>query len=160
MKPKKKCSLAVNKSYYPWIPGTWQQGNWLIGSTSDHHLGKYALLGDDIIIEDPRVADVCQSVINALGVTISLPKSLILDIAGREFAKRFRICYGDWICRPLKYVWALPTLATHLVYPGQLHICHYLDSKRVASTVPMSEDLIAQVPVSEPSEPDVLETDD
>lgn len=26
----------------------------------------------------------------------------------------------------LKYVWALPTLATHLVYPGQLHICHYL----------------------------------
>lgn len=34
------------------------------------------------------------------------------------------------------------------------------DSKRVASTVPTSEDLIVQVPVSEPSEADVLETDD
>lgn len=24
---------------HPWIPGTWQQGKRLIGSTSDHHLG-------------------------------------------------------------------------------------------------------------------------
>lgn len=56
---------------------------------------KYALLGDDIVIADPRVADVYQSVINALGVKISLPKSLISDIGGCEFAKRFRICDRD-----------------------------------------------------------------
>ncbi|KAF3431085.1 hypothetical protein FNV43_RR25815 [Rhamnella rubrinervis] len=36
-----------------------------------------------------------QSVINALGVKISLPKSLISDIGGCEFAKRFRICDRD-----------------------------------------------------------------
>ncbi|KAI5650256.1 hypothetical protein M9H77_36261 [Catharanthus roseus] len=63
--------------------------------------GKYALLGDDIIIADPRVANAYQSVINALGVTISLPKSLISDIGGSEFAKFFRICYYVWIFRPL-----------------------------------------------------------
>ena len=62
---------------------------------------KYALLGDDIVIADPRVADVYQSVINALGVKISLPKSLISDIGGCEFAKCFRICDRDLICRPL-----------------------------------------------------------
>jgi hypothetical protein len=73
-------------------------------------------------------------------------------------------------------------LATHLVYPASWPASHMSlpgsefsahserrneraapvasDSKRVASTVPTSEDLIAQVPVSEPSEADVLETDD
>lgn len=56
---------------------------------------KYALLGDDIVIADPRVADVYQSVINALGVNLSLPQSLISDIGGCEFAKRFRICDRD-----------------------------------------------------------------
>ncbi|KAI5664323.1 hypothetical protein M9H77_23646 [Catharanthus roseus] len=59
----------------------------------------YALLSDDIVIADSCVADIYQSVINTLSVTISLLKSLISDIGGSEFSKRFRICYRDWICR-------------------------------------------------------------
>lgn len=62
---------------------------------------KYALLGDDIVIADPRVADVYQSVINALGFNLSLPKSLISGIGDCEFAKRFRICDRYFLCRPL-----------------------------------------------------------
>ncbi|KAI5638313.1 hypothetical protein M9H77_00012 [Catharanthus roseus] len=122
--------------------------------------GKYALLGDDIVIADPRVADVYQSVINALGVTISLPKSLISDIGGSEFAKRFRICYRDWICRPLTKLnegWvAVPPFPKQCLKQnisiGRAHSERRneraapvaSDSKRVASTVPTSEDLIAQ----------------
>lgn len=40
---------------------------------------RYALLGDDIVIGDPSVAEVYRSVIDQLGVKISLPKSLISD---------------------------------------------------------------------------------
>ena len=65
---------------------------------------KYTLIGysvsmlSSVTISSLRVADVYQSVINALGVKISLPKSLI---SGCEFAKRIRICDRDLICRPL-----------------------------------------------------------
>lgn len=38
---------------------------------------RYALLGDDLVIGDPSVAEVYRSVI--VGVKISLPKSLISD---------------------------------------------------------------------------------
>lgn len=55
----------------------------------------YALLGDDIVIGDARVADVYKDVIQRLGVKISLPKSLVSDIGGLEFAKKFRILDRD-----------------------------------------------------------------
>lgn len=49
----------------------------------------YALLGDDIVMGDARVADVYKDVIQRLGVNLSLPKSLVSDIGGLEFAKKF-----------------------------------------------------------------------
>uniref|UniRef100_A0A5C7GQ78 RNA-dependent RNA polymerase n=1 Tax=Acer yangbiense TaxID=1000413 RepID=A0A5C7GQ78_9ROSI len=55
----------------------------------------YALLGDDIVIGDARVADVYKDVIQRLGVKISLPKYLVSDIGGLEFAKKFRILDRD-----------------------------------------------------------------
>lgn len=51
---------------------------------------KYALLGDDIVIGDKRVADAYFQLITMFGVSISLPKSLVSDSAFFEFAKRFR----------------------------------------------------------------------
>ena len=51
---------------------------------------KYAILGDDICIADSKVAEVYLSTLKDLGVTISLPKSLVSDVGGAEFAKKFR----------------------------------------------------------------------
>jgi len=51
---------------------------------------KYAILGDDICIADSKVAEVYLSTPKDLGVTISLPKSLVSDVGGAEFAKKFR----------------------------------------------------------------------
>nr|XP_012575409.1 uncharacterized protein LOC105852994 [Cicer arietinum] len=53
-------------------------------------LDKYAILGDDICIADSKVAEVYLSTLKDLGVTISLPKSLVSDVGGAEFAKKFR----------------------------------------------------------------------
>ncbi|KAK2375156.1 putative mitochondrial protein [Trifolium repens] len=52
---------------------------------------KYAILGDDICIADSKVAEVYLSTLKDLGVTISLPKSLVSDVGGAEFAKKFRL---------------------------------------------------------------------
>lgn len=49
----------------------------------------YALLGDDIVMGDARVTDVYKDVIQRLDVNLSLPKSLVSDIGGLEFAKKF-----------------------------------------------------------------------
>jgi hypothetical protein len=50
----------------------------------------YALLGDDIIIADKKVADVYHEVVTkGLGVAISPQKSLVSDTGCAEFAKRF-----------------------------------------------------------------------
>jgi len=51
---------------------------------------KYAILGDDICITDSKVAEVYLSTLKDLGVTISLPKSLVSGVGGAEFAKKFR----------------------------------------------------------------------
>ncbi|WJX83151.1 hypothetical protein P8452_65829 [Trifolium repens] len=52
---------------------------------------KYAILGDDICIADSKVAEVYLSTLKDLGVTISLPKSLVSDVGGAKFAKKFRL---------------------------------------------------------------------
>lgn len=49
----------------------------------------YALLGDDIVIADERVANEYQSLMDRLGVAISKPKSLVSDCGCFEFAKQF-----------------------------------------------------------------------
>ncbi|CAA0808072.1 Mitovirus RNA-dependent RNA polymerase, partial [Striga hermonthica] len=50
---------------------------------------KYALLGDDIVIGDPKVASVYRKMMVELGVKISLLKSLVSSRGSMEFAKRF-----------------------------------------------------------------------
>lgn len=54
------------------------------------------LLGDDIVIGDPKVANATKEVIAELGVDISLPKSLTSNSLGLEFAKKFRIHDRDF----------------------------------------------------------------
>lgn len=55
----------------------------------------YALLGDDIVIGDPSVAEVYKRLINELGVQISPVKSLSSDTGCFEFAKKFVTPEGD-----------------------------------------------------------------
>lgn len=52
---------------------------------------QYAVLGDDVVIADEKVAKVYESVLDRLGVTISYQKSLISHTGSAEFAKRFRV---------------------------------------------------------------------
>jgi hypothetical protein len=49
----------------------------------------YALLGDDIVIADEKVAKEYMKVMDALGVKIGLAKSLVGQDLSMEFAKRF-----------------------------------------------------------------------
>lgn len=49
----------------------------------------YAVLGDDVVISDSKVASEYYNLLNRLGVSISRGKSLISSNGSFEFAKRF-----------------------------------------------------------------------
>jgi len=56
----------------------------------------YELLGDDIVLFHPRVADLYKRVMNQLGVEINASKSVISpNLPVLEFAKRFAIGFRD-----------------------------------------------------------------
>jgi len=67
----------------------------------------YAVLGDDIVIANGRVAKQYEFLMDALGVSIGLHKSLI-SVRGLalEFAKRFLTKVGDASGVPLAEYWA------------------------------------------------------
>ncbi|PHT98229.1 hypothetical protein BC332_32821 [Capsicum chinense] len=50
---------------------------------------RYAILGDDIVIGDERVAERYRELIPPLNVPFSLEKSLVSSVGALEFAKRF-----------------------------------------------------------------------
>jgi hypothetical protein len=52
----------------------------------------YALLGDDIVIGDLKGYLRNKQWLADLGVSVSMPKSLVSDIGALEFAKKFRVC--------------------------------------------------------------------
>ena len=54
----------------------------------------YAVLGDDVVITDPLVAQHYRALLDQLGVTISHQKSVVSDSGCLEFAKRFRVKGG------------------------------------------------------------------
>jgi hypothetical protein len=56
-----------------------------------HRFTKYAVLGDDVLICDRKVADQYTTILNSLKVSISSSKSLISDCGCAEFAKRFLV---------------------------------------------------------------------
>ena len=62
----------------------------------------YAVLGDDVVITDPKVAVHYRSLLDQLGVTISYPVS---DRGCLEFAKRFRVRGGVRIYHLTLFVW-------------------------------------------------------
>lgn len=52
---------------------------------------KYAILGDDVVIADSRVAKLYTDLLSLIGVSISRAKSLVSPSGALEFAKRFRV---------------------------------------------------------------------
>lgn len=50
---------------------------------------RYAVLGDDIVIVDPKVAGKYKEMLGKLGVSISVGKSLISPNGPLEFAKKY-----------------------------------------------------------------------
>lgn len=61
----------------------------------------YAVLGDDIVIANGKVAREYVSIMSELGVGIGLAKSLISRKGGLEFAKRFYV--GSKDCSPVAF---------------------------------------------------------
>jgi hypothetical protein len=55
----------------------------------------YAVLGDDIVIGNKRVADQYLGIMDLLGVPINMSKSLVSNNGSAEFAKRFILRYKD-----------------------------------------------------------------
>jgi hypothetical protein len=49
----------------------------------------YAILGDDVVIADSKVAQEYMHLLDRMGVTISLSKSIVSTKGTLEFAKRF-----------------------------------------------------------------------
>lgn len=65
---------------------------WLAAELSSVRQGSftsYAVLGDDVVISDPAVASNYRQLLNKMGVSISLDKSLVSHKGVLEFAKKF-----------------------------------------------------------------------
>ncbi|KAG8363190.1 hypothetical protein BUALT_BualtMtG0007500 (mitochondrion) [Buddleja alternifolia] len=83
----------------------------------------YAVLGDDIVITDSRVAEIYEAQLERLGVTISRQKSLVSHTGALEFAKRFRVRGGRRDLSPvsirglLNYFHPYGLMAIHMKYP-------------------------------------------
>lgn len=106
-------TLATNSFIIPFVRGIsfvagqplGDYGSWPLFAFSHHLLvwwsaervypglrfDRYAVLGDDVLITDPEVAQVYQGALKRLGVTISYHKSLVSSSGAAEFAKRFLI---------------------------------------------------------------------
>ena len=65
----------------------------------------YAILGDDIVIANGRVARQYLSVLRELGVEVGLAKSLVSRIGKLEFAKKYLSKDSDMSPVPFKEVW-------------------------------------------------------
>ncbi|CAA0811595.1 Uncharacterized mitochondrial protein AtMg01410 [Striga hermonthica] len=71
----------------PWLIGSQECFSYdLTTATDGVRFKKYAVLDDDVVIADAKVASVYKSVLQRLGV--SLPKSLISNSGCIEFAKK------------------------------------------------------------------------
>lgn len=59
------------------------------GLSKDAWFKEYCILGDDIVLSNPRVAQVYRELLDYMGVSISYHKSVISNNRSCEFAKRF-----------------------------------------------------------------------
>lgn len=64
---------------------------WLAAKLSAYpgKFNEYAVLGDDVVIANPQVAEKYEWLLGQLGVAISKDKSLVSKNGSLEFAKRF-----------------------------------------------------------------------
>jgi hypothetical protein len=91
---------------------------------------KYAVLGDDIVIADGRVAQQYLILLEAIGVKVGLAKSLVSRKGALEFAKRYFVNGVD--CSPvaLKEVAAVKMNPT---FAGAFGIKYQLSFARMIS---------------------------
>jgi len=70
----------------------------------------YALLGDDIVINNTKVAACYLDLLSELGVQVLIPKSLVSNCGALEFAKQFRVGKRDLSPISLKAISCSKTL--------------------------------------------------
>ena len=78
---------------------------------------------------DSKVAEVYLSTLKDLGVTISLPKSLVSDVGGAEFAKKFRCKNLTVDLPPL----SIRNLANSHTIHGVYSLCHLYKIQRFST---------------------------
>lgn len=64
---------------------------------------RYAILGDDIVIADSKVAALYEQALDSLGVDISRQKSLVSSTGSFEFAKKFFVKKGSKDLSPISF---------------------------------------------------------
>ncbi|OMP11007.1 RNA-dependent RNA polymerase, mitoviral [Corchorus olitorius] len=84
-------ALATNVFLVPFVKRKWSEVCFVAGQPLGVRFKKYAVLGDDVVIAHAKVASVYKSVLQRLGVAVSLPKSLISNSGCIEFAKKFMV---------------------------------------------------------------------
>ncbi|KAL0283772.1 UNVERIFIED_CONTAM: putative mitochondrial protein [Sesamum radiatum] len=94
---------------------------------------KYAVLGDDVVIADAKVASVYKSVLQRLGVAVSLPKSLISNSGCIEFAKKFMVNGVSEDLSPISI-----RCLSNYYHPNGLMAIRNKYSERITSLVPFA----------------------
>jgi hypothetical protein len=89
------------------------------GVQGKYWFSNYAVLGDDIVIADGRVAREYRSIMDQLGVKIGLEKSLVSRKGALEFAKRFFLPGGDASPVPFKEIFAARGSISSLLQFGE-----------------------------------------
>jgi hypothetical protein len=87
--------FALSHHYLVWLAAS------IVHQNATKRFDRYALLGDDIVIADKRVALQYRELLNKLGVSISEPKSIVSNIGCAEFAKQF---WTAGLCKDLSPV--------------------------------------------------------
>lgn len=93
------------------------------------YFDRYAILGDDVCIADERVASKYHQIVSDFGVDISIPKSLVSNTGGAEFAKRFR-CHN--MTKDLSPVSVRNLLNSHHI-PGLYSVLNLYPIKRFST---------------------------
>jgi hypothetical protein len=117
-----------------WAFGLALVHHWIVQSAAErafgrirHPFSRYALLGDDIVIWDDRVALHYQDILKELGVGIGIHKSLISDSC-LEFAKRFMVKGVD--CSPSSFSeWWMSTHHLGAALEFYQHFCSILNTQ-------------------------------
>jgi hypothetical protein len=87
----------LNMSHHLIVQMAYHRAFWIDNPTCTprHWFPLYAVLGDDVVIGDPYVAEQYLLIMKELGVDVNMTKSLVSSNGSAEFAKRYICHFAD-----------------------------------------------------------------